>query len=42
MPGKLVFGHIESVNILVILNPTVGSMFTSAGFDALIHLGYVL
>ena len=36
MPGKLVFGmHIESIKILVILNPT-GYMFTSSGFDAFI------
>ena len=32
VPGKLIFGHyIESVKILVILNPT-GYMFTSSGF----------
>ena len=30
VPGKLVFGHIESVKILLILNPT-GYMFTSSG-----------
>ena len=41
VPGNLVFGHIESVKILVILNPT-GYMLTSSGFDAFIHLRYVL
>ncbi len=36
-----VFGHVESVKILVILNPA-GYMFTSSGFDAFIHLRYIL
>ena len=40
VPGKF-FGHIGSVKILVILN-TTGYMYTSSGFDAFIHLRYVL
>ena len=36
-----VFGHIESVKILVILNPT-GYMLTSSGVDAFIHVRNIL
>ena len=36
-----VYGHIESVKILVILNPT-GYMLTSSNFDAFIHSRYIL
>ena len=39
--AREVFGHIESVKIHVILNPT-GYMLTSPGFDAFIHLSYIL
>ena len=39
--AREVFGHIESVKILVILNST-GYMLTSSGFDAFIHLRYIL
>ena len=35
------FGHRESVNTQVILNPT-GYMLASSGFDAFIHLRYIL
>ena len=39
--AREVFGHIESVKIIVILNPT-GYMLTSSGFDAFINLRYIL
>ena len=38
--AREVFGHIESVKILVILNPT-GYMFTSSG-SSFHHLRYIL
>ena len=42
VPRKSVFGHtIESVKILVILNPTGCFLFTSSGFDASIHFRYM-
>ena len=40
VPGG-VSGHSQSVKILLIQNPT-GYMFTSSGFDAFIHLRYIL
>ena len=39
--AREVLGHVESVKILVILNLT-GYMFTSSGFDAFIHLRYII
>ena len=37
--AREVFGHVESVRMLVILNPT-GKMLTSSGFDAFIPFKY--
>ena len=37
----IIWGHIESVKILVILNPT-GYMLTYSSFDAFIHLRSIL